>query len=267
MNLFFSILNSLFDLLFWPFRYVSPIWPLLVFSLVTATFMLLVYRYFSNQPAIRRAKDRLGAHLLEVRLFQDQIGVVLRAYGRLLAASGVYLLHSLKPLAVMLVPLVLLMAQMELRLGRAGRVNSPAVLKVVLEPGTPLENVQLKPADNVGITTPALRIPELSEVDWRIEARSTGIFTIMLLVDSERGPKSHFYSGSVYLAGPQTSNFGKWLLFPVQPMLEPPFRAIEILFPARDVSIFGWEMHWLIPFFIFTLLFGYALKGLMGVEF
>lgn len=260
----FDALNLFSDLLFRKFQDISPIWPLIVFSLPTSVLMLLVYRFFSDQAKIRRAKDRLGAHLLEVRLFQDQIGVVLRAYGRLIAASGVYLLYSLKPLLLMFVPLVLLLSQMELRLGRAGRINSPVVLKVILEPGTSLENVQLEPSDNVHITSPPLRIPELNEVNWRIEVPSTGIFTVAVRADDTGW---HHYSGRVYGAGPQTSNFGEWLLFPVQPMLESPLRSIEVLFPSRDISFFGWEMHWLIPFFVFTLLFGYALKGVMGVEF
>ena len=41
--------------------------------------MVIVFRYTSDQKAIGRAKDRLKAHLLAVRLFQDQLPVVMRA--------------------------------------------------------------------------------------------------------------------------------------------------------------------------------------------
>jgi hypothetical protein len=50
-------------------------------SLIIGLLMVVVFRYTSDQKAIRLAKDQLKAHLLAVRLFQDQLPVVLSSYG------------------------------------------------------------------------------------------------------------------------------------------------------------------------------------------
>ena len=60
--------------------------------------MVIVFRYTSDQMAIHVAKDRLKAHLLALRLFQDQIPVVMRSYGRIILATGHYLRLAFKPL-------------------------------------------------------------------------------------------------------------------------------------------------------------------------
>ena len=45
----------------------------LAISIVIGFLMVIVFRYTSDQKAIGRAKDQLKAHLLAVRLFQDQL--------------------------------------------------------------------------------------------------------------------------------------------------------------------------------------------------
>ncbi len=269
MNLIFSTLNALFDLLFWAFHDGSPWWPVLFFSLVTAVLMLLVFRYFSNQVAIRRAKDQLGAHLLEVRLFQDQLGVVARAYARLLGATGMYLLYSLKPLAVMLLPLILLLAQMELRLGRDARPATPVLVKASFAQDVSVETAELKVPEGIAITAPAVRIPEDQEVDWRIEARQPGEYNLEITVGASRESKLFTVPAGFRRVSPlRTSSVLDLLLYPGEPSLPVgPVKSIEIGYARRDVLLFGYGMHWLIPFFALSLVLGYALKGVMGVEF
>ena len=57
---------------------------LIVVSFLTGLAAVLVFAYVSNQESLRRIKNRIQAHLLELRLFPDQLGVVLKAYGRVL---------------------------------------------------------------------------------------------------------------------------------------------------------------------------------------
>jgi len=269
MNFFFSTLNSFFDLLFWPLRGLAPAWAVVAFSLPTAILMLLVFRYFSNQTAIRRAKDRLGAHLLEVRLFQDQVGIVMRAYGRLLAATGAYLLHSLRPLAVMLLPLLLMVAQMELRLGRISVAGAPVLLKATFAAETALDSAELKTPSGVAITAPPFRIPEFHEMDWRIAATRSGEFSLEVVVAGASHSKQFSTLGSLARISPlRTSSFVELLLYPGEPRLPAgALQSLELTYPIQEVSVLGWKMHWLIPFLVFSLAFSFLFKGVMGVEF
>jgi hypothetical protein len=42
--------------------------------------------------------------------------------------------------------------------------------------------------------------------------------------------------------------------------------SVEILYPELDISFLGWRMNWLILFFVLSLVFGFAFKGLLGVQ-
>ena len=77
-------------------------------SIVIGLVMVVVFRYASDQKAIHVAKNHLKAHLLALRLFQDQIPVVMGSYGKIVLATGHYLRLAFKPLLFVIVPMTFL---------------------------------------------------------------------------------------------------------------------------------------------------------------
>src|SRR5437868_9641053 len=95
----------------------SPQAILIAISLIVGLLMVLVFRYLSDQKAIHVAKDQLKAHLLAVRLYQDQLPVVVRTYGRIIRGTGRYLRLAFMPLLYVIIPITLLMVQLDRYLG------------------------------------------------------------------------------------------------------------------------------------------------------
>ncbi|MEK7217003.1 MAG: hypothetical protein AAB289_15560 [Chloroflexota bacterium] len=181
MSEFLSWVSGLFELLFAPVQRVEPVYGLALVSVLTGVLLVLVFRFTSNQKEIKRVKDRIKAHLLEVRLFQDQFGVVLKAHLHLLQCTLSYMKHSLKPLAVMLLPMVLLLAQLEMHLGRVPpRPNDTFLLVARLGDPAGVEQVSLILPPGLTLDAPALRLRQ--EVNWRLRAEEYGDFEVGLAV-------------------------------------------------------------------------------------
>src|SRR5438874_1134369 len=106
----------------------SPTVVVVLLSLVIGLLMVVVFRYTSDQKALRVAKDHLKAHLLAVRLFQDQLPVVLSSYGRILISTGRYLRLAFKPLLFVILPLTFLIVQLDRYLGWAPLPSGQAFL-------------------------------------------------------------------------------------------------------------------------------------------
>ena len=53
------------------------------------------------------------------------------------------------------------------------------------------------------------------------------------------------------------------LIYPAEPALpaDSPIRAIHLHYPDREISVLGLGMHWLIPFFVLSIAFAFALRG------
>ncbi|OLE84079.1 MAG: hypothetical protein AUG07_07080 [Acidobacteria bacterium 13_1_20CM_2_60_10] len=271
MTGFLALVNHLFDILVWPFRSLHPFYSLTVFSLLTTVFTLIVFRYASDQPAMRRVKDRLQAHVLEVRLFPDQLPVVLRAYLRLLAGVLIYLRHSLKPLALLILPLLLILVQLEAHFGRIPiRVGDNFLLKARLSEIAALDQVSLRLPQGLRSTAPALHIPDMREIDWRIQAELPGQHRAEIMVGDRAFSKQILVATPLTRPSPQRVRGSLWeqFLHPGEAPLpeDGPLERIEVQYQPRKFHFGSFAIEWLAPFLVMTLIGAFALKGIFRTE-
>ena len=87
MGILNSILTALFDTVYAVLG-LGPRWlSLVLLSAVVGVIALIVVRYCSNQAAIGRVKDDIKANMLSLKLFKDELRVVLKAQARLVRAG------------------------------------------------------------------------------------------------------------------------------------------------------------------------------------
>lgn len=268
------IFGRLVGLALLPFRGLSPWFGLAAVSLLTALLMLEVFKLTSNQAAVRKAKDRIKAHLLELRLFKDNLRVSLGAQAGILKANMSYIGANLKPLLVMIVPLVLILAQLSLWFDRRPlQPGEETLLKVRLEKGADPLGLGLEIAATPGLVvdSPAVRIPDEREVVWRLKALRDGDGRILLSVGGRTLEKTVSVGGrSLTKVSTRASRGSFWerVLHPGEPPLAAgtSVRSIEVLYPAKSLVAFGVAVHWLVAYFVLSLAFGFALKGVFKVE-
>ena len=271
MTTFLTLVNQLFDLIFFPFRSLNPMVGLTVVSFLTGILMVLVFRTTSNQAGIKQVKERIKAHLLAIRLFQDQLDVVLRTHARILGSTLSYMGFSLRPLAVMFLPIVLIMVQLELRLGQhpAQPEESFLVAATFAEAGG-LEQASLQLPPGLALTAPPLRIFDQKEITWRVEASEAGDFTLGVVVGEQAFAKTVTVGDSTARLSRKRLRAGlvNQFLYPGEPPLpkEAPVESIEIKYRPRSIDSGLFESHWLVPFFGLSLIAGLALKGVLRTE-
>jgi hypothetical protein len=207
--------------------------------------MLVIFRFTSNQEAIRQVKERLKAHMLALWLFQDQLAVVFRTQGRLIYTSLIYTRHALVPLAVMIVPLVLIMIQLEARLGQSPvRPGDSFLLTANLSDSAALEQASLRLPAGLTLTAPPVRIAFTKEV---------------IVADNVAALSARRTRDSLVDA----------LLNPTEPALPAgaPVDSLRINYHPSEITLGSWQMHWLIPFFVFSLVAAFVFKGVFRTEF
>jgi uncharacterized membrane protein (DUF106 family) len=274
MHIVNLVFGGMVGAVLWPFRGLSPWFGMIAVSLVTAGLMLEVYKHTSNQAAIRRAKDRIKAHLLEMRLYKDNMRVTLAAQGAIVKANLAYMAANLKPLAVMIVPLVLVLAQLSLWYDRAPlRPGEETLVKATLETSADpvTAGLALETPPGLEITAPAVRIPDLHEVVWRVRALTPGAGRLVVRAGDAAIEKTVAVGGGPMAKVSALASRGsiwKQVLYPGEPALPSgqAVRSIEILYPAKTLSAFGLNVHWLIAYLILSIAFGFAFKGVFKVE-
>jgi len=265
-------MTGLFDILFRPFRGIAPIWSLIIFSVLTGILMLWIFGKVSNQDKIRLVRDRVRGNLMAIRLFGDSPGVLFMLQWRILRDTAVYLKFALVPLLIMLVPVLLIIVQMNLRYAADPLEPGQAVmLKVTLSDNDAVDQgVTLETPAGVTAETPAVRINSLKEVAYRIRADLPGRHVIKLHCGEETIEKELLAGGPYQSVSTLRTGAGFFdkLLYPGEPPIaaSSSFESIELQYGEREIRAFGFGVDWLIGFFIISVIAGFAFKGVLGVE-
>jgi len=273
MGIVNAVLGRVFDLLFLPVRGLTPWAGLIIASLLTALLMLFIFRLTSNQAGIRRTKNRIKAHLLELRLYKDNMSVSLRAQGNILIQNLRYIGYNAKPLLVMIVPIILILAQLNLWFGASPlRPGDQTLVKVKLQDGyNPMETaLELRTSGGLAVETPPVRIEDEGEYAWRIRAVSAGPAGLEFAVGLSTIAKSVAIGGRPLskVSPRRDRRFLDLVLYPGEAPLPggSPIKSIEILYEGRTLNFLGLGVHWLVAYFLLSIVLGFALKGVFKVE-
>ncbi len=107
--------TRVFDVLLTPLEWVGPEFSLLVVSGVFGVLALWLFKHISWQRGIKAAKDRIKGHLIEIRIYQDDLGVVSKAIGKVLLRNLQYLGLNFAPFVPLAVPFTFVIAQLVVR--------------------------------------------------------------------------------------------------------------------------------------------------------
>jgi len=268
-----SIAGAIVNAALLPFRSLSPMVGLTVFSLVSGVAMLYVFKWTSDQEGIDLVKRKIYAGIFEIRLFNDDMRAIMAAQRDIFRYNLSYLRLSLRPLLFMMVPFVLIIAQLQLHYGYEGlTIDEPVIVKVTLAAPTPAPptDIQLEVPDGLRLDTPRLWIPSLNEAAWRLVPEETGSYELAIRVGSETFTKSVMVGSQGGKRSPiRTDNLLEQILYPGEPGFpsDAGVVSIEVMYAEGTVNFFGWHTHWLIPFFIITVALAFALKKPLGVTF
>jgi uncharacterized membrane protein (DUF106 family) len=279
MSILDAALRALFDGLLFPFRSLPAFVGLVVVSLLASVGMLMVYKATSNQTKLAAVKDQISAGMYEIRLFNDDLPALFRAQFEILRNNMTYLGLSLVPMVWMIIPFLLVAAQLHHHYSFRGlETGEPVLLKVQLQ-----EDWSTRvPADAEGrpplsldvpaglrLDSPAVWIPSLNEINWRLVAEGEGAHALGVIVGGETFEKAIQVTDRVVRRAPTrwAADFGKLLLYPAEAPLprDGALLAVSVAYPSALIDVFGFEVDWLIAFVLLSIVFAFALRKRFGV--
>ena len=267
-----ALLGAALDALLWPVSGLPAELQACALGLPAALLLLGVHRASANQAAIARAKDRMKGHLLELRLYRDDLRALIRAQAGFLRHNAVYLAHSLVPLALLAGPFLLLIAQVEGRFGfRAVPPGGSALLTADVDVIGRLADLPVRLETSGGLRPESgpLRIESTRQLVWRLEAGPSGSGQLTLTVAGRPvAIRALVAEGGPVRVAPalyRPDQTGVWTVAGAPPLSQDsPLRRLEVSYPRHGGAWLGLSRAaWL--FVAATTLFAFALRNRLGV--
>ena len=271
---FNAVVTFLFGLVFAPLKWMGPLGSILVISCLCGLLLIWIFGKVSNQKAIALTRDRLSSELIGLGLFKDDLRVFFGVQCQVLVWTLKYLRHSLIPMAILMVPALVLLIQFNLHYGaRPLRPGEQTLVKVTLRDGVTAENaakVTLKSPKNLTIETLAVHIEHPNEVCWRVRGSTPGTFDLTIS-DGTAVVSKRCVVGNRWDRVTPVREGGRWytsLLYPGEAPIpnQSAIESIEIRYPELDIKMLGKHVNWLVLFLAASLVCGYACRGLLGVK-
>ncbi|MDF1837918.1 MAG: hypothetical protein P1V35_08620 [Planctomycetota bacterium] len=280
MNAIQRFITASFDLVLQPLEHLGMELALIVVSGVFGVLALLVFKYISPQASIRRAKDLIKGHMIEIRLYQDDLRLVTKAIGKVLWHNLRYVCLNFGPFIPLAVPFALVAGQLVARyafepMPVTEAVQSPLAgdghtLSLNWEGGDP---VTVRFPEGLVPVSPLIQVSEQGRGFQEFVVRSAGHFeieierggesTIKRLWAGERDSTGHRYPAVQPL---RTSNWEQ-ILWPAEASLSH-WERVEFRYPESSL---GWLPGQgpggvLLNMILFSMLFGFAALKPLGVE-
>ena len=243
-----------------------------IISACMGVVFLLIFKYTSNQTAIGKVKDNIKAQMLAMKLFKDSIAVTLQAQGKIFKSAFSLLYYSIKPMAVMIIPVLLILAQMALWYqAKPLSVGQESVITLELNntDGSQLPDVSLRAGDAFTVLTGPVRVLSKGQVYFKIKPDQNGLHKLTFTAGKENVQKElavgeNFMPVSVKRPG---QNWSQILFNPS----EKPFtkdsivKSISIEYPQRPSKTSGTNW-WVVYFFICSIIAAFIIKPFLNVK-
>jgi hypothetical protein len=271
--------RGFFDLAWRPFEGL-PAWiGLFVLGILFGVVALIAMKYTTNPRRVTALKDRYQGHILAIKLFRDSFTVVIGSLVKTLFWVGGYLAEQFKPMALLIVPFVLIFAQMQMRLGfRPLDLEKEVLVTVELDATrvSGLPDVALDLPEGVVAARPPVREPSLHREVFALIPKTAGLHELRFRLGSEVEVKSLAagpLEGTPMVSPVRSADFWDRLLYPAEAGFSPTsaFTRISLAYPVRPLPFLGLDLSFksdvgmMFVFVLLTIVAAFALKDLFGV--
>lgn len=268
-----GIVSVLFGLIEKPLGVLSPWLSLVILSAMLGVLMSIVFKYTSNQAALRRVRDRIKAHLLSMKLFRDNISVILRSQVRILGNVFLLLAYSLVPVLVMILPVSVFLGRLGLwyQLRPLAKGETAVVMIQFADSGEDaMPEVVLKASDAAVIDIGPVHVPSKRQIYWQVRTQIMGDHLLTFWVEGHLVQKKLAVGASPMSVSALRPglNLLDVLLHPAEEPFDKtsPVQSIRIDYPHRPSALTGTD-KWLVSLFVISMAAMFLCKSLFNVKF
>ena len=282
--LFRSAANALFDLVLTPLEAFGDEFALIMVSGIFGILALLVFKRISSQRGIKAAKDKIKGHMIEIRIYQNDLRLVTRAIGKVLMRNLQYVGLNFGPFIPLSIPFAFVIAQMVVRYAFVPipvqedftglMAGKGLTVKVELAEGYERQAPDLEfiLPDGIEATSPLVAVPAEGYVFQEIVATRPGQFDLKFVLGGTESIKQ-LAAGDVApraLQPERVSSFFAAILWPVEDTFpaDSGIARVSFTYPESDL---GWlpgsgPLGVILVFLVASMAFGIAALKPLGVQ-
>jgi hypothetical protein len=282
MKALFDYVNSVFDLFLFGGTFAMRYLFIVIMSSLSAVMFLVVFKQTSNQQKLQYEKNKIVGYLLQMRLYRDRFFLLIQCVLAVLKHNVLYLQHTLVPLLILCIPLIIITFQVNARGGYLPlSVQENFIVRADLDDKIPIgdesqlmEKIYCTASPEIRVETLPLRVTRERKVFWRarvVALSENGRATLQIGIQGgdaivERSVVIGPVAGGFQPLKAKYSFWNGWDhgvegFIPDSAKIQ----AISIGYRRAGYPFLFWKLDAVVLYFVLTMLLGIALKKPLGV--
>ena len=267
-------MNKIFDLFLFTESHAGRYFAIALLSIISAVIFMALFKKVSNQAGIKREKAKIVGNLFQMRLYKDDLRLILSSIFNVFKHNLFYIRYMLLPLLVIIIPLMIITVQVNQRCGyNPFSTGDEFIVSADLNDRDALNTIHCQTTNGIEILTPAMRVFEQKKAFWRakITDQAESNEMISILVDKQPiGEKSVIANNPITRFIPQKiqgNGFGAFL-FNAEGFLPSTssLKQLTINYPRATYKFLWIGMDAIVLYFVLTLIFALIIKPFFRVS-
>jgi len=281
MNALNGAFTALFDVVLTPFELLGEELAMILVSGLFGILALIVFKYISSQKGIRAAKDKIKAHMIEIRLYQDDLVIVSKAIGKVLLRNVQYLCFNFGPILPLMIPFAFVLAQFVVRYAfepvpvtaspEATLAGAGTLIRVDFadDHKAAVSGLEIDLPQGLTAISPLVRVA--GKARQEIVATESGVYDITFRLGDGTEITKQLVAGDAEVRVMQPERVGSALeaiLWPAEDTVGSGIERIAFVYPESDL---GWLpgsgiLGVILVFLVASMAFGIAILKPLGIQ-
>jgi uncharacterized membrane protein (DUF106 family) len=253
----FEFVGNAVDVALSPLLRMPPFWAIAIVSLLLSILITVIYKFTTNQKALKSIKDETKAIQADMKTAQGDMQKMTELNQRLLKITGDQMKHTLRSYIFTFLPVILIFGWLQMHMVYypimpGEQFTTTAMFKA----GTAAENITLS-APGLEMLSPATQAAG-SSVVWNLKG-DAGSYKLEYSLGKEIYQRDVIITKEwKYASAAPTKGI------PQESSLSGITVDLKTIHPF-GFSVFGWQPGWFATYFILTMLITFPLRKVLNV--
>ncbi len=248
---FDTILNPIFG----PLLKLSPLWAIIIISLVIAVIITFVYKWMTDQNLMKSLKGDIKKFQKEMKELKHEPQKVMAIQKKAMQTNMKYMMHSMKPTLITFLPIILIFGWLNAHLAYDPINPGEEFTTTVMFQEGVAGNASIIAPEQIKVISDIEAVIVDNKITWTLKGEA-GEYLLEYVIEDRK------YSKDLLITDKQEYK---------QPIKiiknDDKINTIQInQEKIKPLNLFGWRVGWLGTYIIFSIIFSMSLRKLMKLH-
>lgn len=267
----FNFVDTILDTIFSPLFSIDPFWAILVITIIISFLMTIIYKYATDQKAMKRLKEKQKKLQKKMKESKDNPEKMMKIQKELMGTNSEYMKHSFKPMIFTFIPIIIIFGWLSTNFAYEPINPGDTFNTTVSFPGDTEGEVTLMPPQGIDVMSPMTQEIKDGVVTWELSGEEGDHVLIYEYGDETYSKNVKITEGTESVPNvKRKKGFIDYIYSSSDNFLDKDDSARQITIESNPLKVLPFKFiywdGWLVTYILLSIIFSMVIRKVMKVS-